>query len=93
MAMPIVRRHFIFRGRVQGVGFRWRSSSLATQYGLTGWVKNLYDGSVEMEVQGKTTAIARLLHELQNDRFIRIDDIEAYDLALNDQERGFRPQL
>ena len=46
-----VRLHLIFYGKVQGVGFRYRSTMLANELGLTGWVKNLEDGTVEMQVQ------------------------------------------
>ena len=42
-----IRKHIIFYGRVQGVGFRYYAVQKANQLGLTGWVKNLYDGSVE----------------------------------------------
>ena len=48
----IIRKHFFFKGRVQGVGFRYRAQNAASMYSVTGWVKNLYDGSVEMEAQG-----------------------------------------
>ena len=41
-----IRKHIIFYGRVQGVGFRYYAVQKANQLGLTGWVKNLYDGSV-----------------------------------------------
>lgn len=50
--MKMVRKHIIFSGRVQGVGFRYTACYLARSLGLTGWVKNLWDGDVEMEVQG-----------------------------------------
>ncbi len=46
--MEKVRRHFIFYGYVQGVGFRWRASHTAQRFGITGWVRNLDDGFVEM---------------------------------------------
>ncbi len=49
-----IRKHLIFSGRVQGVGFRYRAMNIAQMLGLTGWVKNRWDGKVEMEVQGKT---------------------------------------
>ena len=53
MADTVVRKHIIFYGRVQDVGFRYFSVYKARLLGLAGWVKNLDDGSVEMEVQGK----------------------------------------
>ena len=40
------REHIRFTGYVQGVGFRYRLSHLAQYYGVTGWVRNEYDGSV-----------------------------------------------
>ena len=52
MNTNIIRKHFFFKGRVQGVGFRYRAQNAASLYSVTGWVKNLYDGSVEMEAQG-----------------------------------------
>ena len=48
----MIRRHIIFRGSVQGVGFRWRACHAAELYGCTGWVRNEYDGSVIAEIQG-----------------------------------------
>ena len=48
----MVRKHIFFSGDVQGVGFRYRSFYIAQSLGLTGWVENLWDGRVEMEVQG-----------------------------------------
>ena len=46
----MVRKHIFFSGDVQGVGFRYRSFYIAQSLGLTGWVENLWDGRVEMEV-------------------------------------------
>ena len=51
--MEKVRKHIIFSGRVQGVGFRYTACYLARPLGLTGWVKNLTDGRVEAELQGQ----------------------------------------
>lgn len=47
MNTKIIRKHFFFKGRVQGVGFRYRAQNAASLYSVTGWVKNLYDGSVK----------------------------------------------
>lgn len=86
----MIRRHIIFHGRVQGVGFRFRSAMLAQDLGLTGWVKNLYDGTVEMEVQGKSASISRMLHELKTDRYIVITDMECEPKPLDEHETTFR---
>ena len=47
----MIRQHIYFSGRVQAVGFRFRAQMNATQLGLTGWVRNLFDGRVEAEVE------------------------------------------
>ena len=84
-----VRKHIYFSGCVQGVGFRYRSVYLARPLGLTGWVKNLWDGRVEMEVQGKSVEIERFLAQLQQQRYIEIDSMEITDIPVLD-EYGFR---
>ena len=63
-----VRRHIYFSGEVQGVGFRYSASRLARPLGLTGWVRNLWDGRVELEVQGDEAAVAELLRGLDRQR-------------------------
>ena len=85
----MVRRHIFFYGRVQGVGFRWHAVSKARLLGLTGWVRNLSDGSVEMEVQGTQTLIGELLGYLYEQRYIRIEDIKSEDMELK-EESSFR---
>lgn len=85
-----VRKHIYFSGRVQGVGFRYSAIHLARPLGLTGWVENLWDGRVEMEVQGDEDAIAELLRGLRTQRFIIIDDIEIRTIPLVEDERSFR---
>ena len=84
-----VRRHIYFSGTVQGVGFRYRSSYLAQSRNLTGWVKNLYDNRVEMEVQGGEAAIDKMLARLSGDRFIRIEGMEVADIPV-ETERSFK---
>ena len=49
----MIRRHIIFTGWVQGVGFRYRARHAADLYGCTGWVRNEWEGSVTMEIQGE----------------------------------------
>lgn len=71
-----IRRHIIFYGSVQGVGFRYHAYHKARSLGLTGWVRNLYDGTVEMEVQGTESLIDELIIHLDNQRFIRINAMD-----------------
>ncbi len=52
--------HLVIRGRVQGVGFRWFVHRHAEQLGVRGRVRNLPDGSVEVEAEGSETALRDL---------------------------------
>lgn len=56
-----VARHLVIRGRVQGVWFRDWTVKTAKELGLTGWVRNRHDGTVEAVVQGEATAVARYI--------------------------------
>ena len=64
--MAIVRKHIYFSGQVQGVGFRYRAKNAARANDLTGWVDNLWDGRVEMEVQGELSGIERMIQEIES---------------------------
>ena len=84
-----IRKHMIFSGEVQGVGFRYRAFVYAQELGLTGWVINLDDGRVEMEVQGERKQLSRLTDRLRESRWIRIIDIEEQSIPVI-KERGFQ---
>lgn len=84
-----VRKHFVFYGRVQAVGFRFTIDQIASQLGLTRWAKNQYDGTVEACVQGEPQLIQQLLNELKSDRFIRIDRIQEDDVDVLAHESSF----
>lgn len=71
-----IRRHIYFSGRVQGVGFRYHAYYISKSLGLTGWVKNLSDGRVEMEVQGNAESIEIMVERLNKQRFIHIEEID-----------------
>ena len=85
----MIRRHYLFYGRVQGVGFRFTTYQQAKNLGLTGWVCNLSDGSVEACIQGEEKLIDYLINELQHDRFIRIDSIKMEEIAVLKHETSF----
>lgn len=54
-------RRLLIRGLVQGVGFRWSLAREARHLGLTGWVRNRFEGSVEALIAGDDDAVARLV--------------------------------
>src|SRR5882724_5300082 len=76
---PLQRRRVAFTGRVQGVGFRATSRSVASAHPVSGWVKNEADGTVLLEVQGAGDAIEAFLSDLRG----RMDRLVARESALN----------
>ena len=86
--MSAVRKHIVFYGRVQGVVFRYTAKYHARSLELTGWVKNDWDGTVTMEVQGREQLINKLLTGLNHSRFISIEWMDTKEIPL-EEERGF----
>lgn len=63
-------------GRVQGVGFRFFVQQNALELGLCGWVRNMEDGSVTMEVQGQAEAVEALWNRIwQGNGYIRVSGL------------------
>ena len=94
MAQDDVRRLALsFVGEVQGVGFRWTSRNVANRLGLVGGVRNEWDGSVSMELQGTEAQIAEFFGALPNSwGYYRPDFIIAQksDIEPRDGEDSFR---
>ena len=59
------RVHIIVEGLVQGVGYRWFAERKAQALGLGGFVKNLYDGTVEVEAEGDRSLVEELIKHLK----------------------------
>ena len=87
--MEVIRAHLVFTGRVQGVGFRYRASHLAGHYGVTGWIRNNYDGSVEAEMQGREEILDQIIQSLKQDSYIRIDWVTRDRMEPKPEERRF----
>ncbi|MCR5203169.1 MAG: acylphosphatase [Lachnospiraceae bacterium] len=85
-----IRKKIVFHGRVQGVGFRYHAANAARALGLTGFVKNEYDGTVHMEIQGTEAEIDMLIQTLNNDRYISIEDMDVQKIRLEEGERSFK---
>ena len=81
--MEKLRRHIIFYGAVQGVGFRYRAYHAANS------LKNLWDGSVEMEAEGSEEAIDRMIMAAERGTFVRIENISAKTIPLQN-DRSFQ---
>ena len=57
----MIVRHLQISGRVQGVGFRYHMCRVANELGITGWVRNRRDGSVEAMVSGTPDAVEKII--------------------------------
>lgn len=90
MAEAVVRKHIIFSGWVQGVGFRYRARHAAEAYGATGWVRNEYDGTVSMEIQGTESQIDRVIEAIEQGSFVRIESMKVKMIPVVESEYGFR---
>ncbi len=64
-------------GMVQGVGLRYQVYIKANELGLKGYVNNLFDGSVKMEVEGDKQDILKLIEFIKNDmHYVRVEDMD-----------------
>lgn len=61
-----LRLFLVFVGMVQGVGFRWTTQELARKAGVSGWVRNMSDGTVEAEMQGSGPAVCEVLKGIRD---------------------------
>lgn len=75
--MPDKRAHIYYEGLVQGVGFRFAAERSAAALGLSGWVRNLDDGRVEVLCEGKESNVKAFLEKMGSvfDTYIRSSDI------------------
>jgi acylphosphatase len=61
----VEQREIYYSGRVQGVGFRYTARSIAGQYEVTGFVRNMPDGRVQLVLEGSREEIQAYIQELQ----------------------------
>jgi acylphosphatase len=78
---PVEVRHFLVKGRVQGVGFRWFVHREAAEIGLRGWVKNTDEGHVEVVAAGNAEDLAELRTAIKKgSRGSRVDAVIEHEL-------------
>ncbi len=81
-------KHFLVKGRVQGVGFRWFVHREAAALGLRGWVKNTDEGHVEIVAAGDAEQLAELMTALRKgSRGSRVDAVLDHDLEAQEAEK------
>jgi acylphosphatase len=83
--MPIVARHFLIGGRVQGVGFRMFAADRADREGVTGYARNLPDGRVEALVEGDDESVDRM--ELALRRGPSHAEVESFEVEVVEPTR------
>ena len=82
----------IFEGRVQGVGFRYTIKELSRGFDVCGWVKNLPDGSVELQVMGESDEVESFIKEIAEESSIahHIKNLTAVKIPPLDNCSGFK---
>ena len=94
----MIRKRFVFIGRVQGVGFRYLTRRAADLIGVTGWVRNERDGSVTLEIQGTEEQVDGVMLALKHmiikrGRYVRIESIDEEEVPLVADETGFKTRF
>ena len=90
--ISMIAKRALFEGRVQGVGFRYTIKQLAMGFDVVGWVKNLPDGSVELQLMGEEEEVEEFLREIVEESSMarNIKDMHALEIPPLDDAKGFR---
>ena len=90
MMEHVIRRYACAAGRVQGVGFRMFVRQQAVMNDITGWVMNMSDGTVTMELQGDAAAVEAAFDAMRTGNyFIRVERLDIEEREPVDGERDF----
>jgi acylphosphatase len=88
--MEQTAKHILFSGQVQGVGFRYTANRIARRYNVTGFVRNLPDGGVEMLAQGSEQDIDNCIADIQDSFAGYIRDTQIDLVPYNPRHTDFR---
>lgn len=83
------QREVFYSGRVQGVGFRYTTQHVARRFKVTGWVKNLRDGRVQLVAEGNASELDRFLAAVDEAMAGYIKDREATTRDATGEFSGF----
>ncbi len=86
----MVAKHIIFSGRVQGVGFRFTAHRMAGRHQLTGYVRNLPDGSVEMLAQGPSKDVDDCIRDIQDCLAGYVREVKTVEVPPNPRHSDFK---
>jgi acylphosphatase len=88
--MNQIAKHIIFTGQVQGVGFRFTAFNIANRHQLTGFVRNLPDGTVEILAQGPAQTIDNCIRDIEEEFSGYIRETEIKEIPPNPQCKDFK---
>jgi acylphosphatase len=88
--MSQTAKHIIFTGQVQGVGFRFTAFNIAHRHGLTGFVCNLPDGTVEMFAQGPVDSVDDCIRDITEEFSGYIRETKTEEATPNSQHKDFK---
>jgi acylphosphatase len=87
----MIAKRIIFTGRVQGVGFRYTTKEIATGFDVVGTVKNMPNGTVELEIMGEDEELGEYLSEITEESPVShfIKEVDVKDIPLLEEVKGF----
>lgn len=85
------RYYIVVSGQVQGVGFRYFAYYNAVRLNITGWVRNCYNGDVDMEIQGDEESLSAFIKIIKKGNgYSSIQDITVKSIDIKQKERSFK---
>lgn len=87
--MEKLRKRVIFSGRVQGVGFRYTTLRISKEFDVTGFVRNLTDGRVELIAEGSSSELSGFVDKIKNVMQDYISDVLCDQLSASGEFQGF----
>lgn len=88
----MLAKQVIFEGRVHGVGFRYTVKDLSRGFDVCGWVRNLADGSVELQVMGEAAEVESFIKEIAEESAVahHVSKLTAVKIPLLENCAGFK---